>query len=334
MKKIVTLVFNVCFLLTLLQVSAQKEPEKKRERFEFVKEKNISKTYPASGSNLTIDNSFGNVIFTAWDKNEIKVDVHIEASSDKEDIAQKIFDAISVSDRQQGKDIDFKTKIENNKNGCKNCKTSMQIDFDVHLPVNVALDVTNSFGNIELPDYKGEISVTSKFGKLNTGSLSNVKDVGVEFGAANIKSMSNIDATFKFSSIEIGNLSGKNEINLEFCGETSIKLDNNLSSLELKESYSTVNLRPVGNLAATYNISTSFGSVIDRSNANIERTDKPDQYGPDSDKTYSGKSGNGGAKINIKSSFGKIIVGEAAAGDMESKKDKTKAKSKNNKTVI
>src|SRR6187401_1394322 len=177
MKKIVTLVFNVCFLLTLLQVSAQKEPEKKRERFEFIKEKNISKTYPASGSNLTIDNSFGNVIFTAWDKNEIKVEVHIEASSDKEDIAQKIFDAISVSDRQQGKDIDFKTKIENNKNGCKNCKTSMQIDFDVHLPVNVALDVTNSFGNIELPDYKGEISVTSKFGKLHTGSLSNVKDV-------------------------------------------------------------------------------------------------------------------------------------------------------------
>lgn len=333
MKKIVTLVFNVFFLLAVLQVSAQKEPEKKRERFEFVKEKNISKTYPASGNNLSIDNSFGNVTFTAWDKNEIKVDVHIEASSDKEEIAQKIFDAISVSDRHQGKDIDFKTKIENNKGSCKNCKTSMKIDFDVHLPASVVLDVTNSFGNIELPDYKGEVSVTSKFGKLNTGSLSNVKEVGVEFGSATIKSMSNIDATFKFSSIEIGSLSGKNEINLEFCGETSIKLDNNLSSLELRESYSTVNIRP-GNLSATYNITTSFGSVIDRSNANIERTDAPDKYGPDSDKTYSGKSGSGGAKINIRSSFGKIIVGEAAAGDMESKKDKTKSKSKSSKTVI
>ena len=333
MKKIVTLVFNVFFLMAVLEVSAQKEPEKKRERFEFVKEKNISKTYPASGNNLSIDNSFGNVTFTTWDKNEIKVDVHIEASSDKEEIAQKIFDAISVSDRHQGKDIDFKTKIENNKGGCKNCKTSMNIDFDVHLPASVVLDVTNSFGNIELPDYKGEVSVTSKFGKLKTGSLSNVKEVGVEFGSATIKSMSNIDATFKFSSIEIGNLSGKNEINLEFCGETSIKLDNNLSSLELRESYSTVNIRP-GNLSATYNITTSFGSVIDRSNANIERTDAPDKYGPDSDKTYTGKSGSGSAKITIKSSFGKIIVGEAAAGDMESKKDKTRSRSKSSKTVI
>jgi hypothetical protein len=333
MKKIVTLVFSVFFLLAAVQVSAQKESEKKRERFEFVKEKNISKTYPASGNNLSIDNSFGNVTFTPWDKNEIKVDVHIEASSDKEEIAQKIFDAIRVSDKHQGKEIEFRTKIENNKGSCKNCKTSMQIDFDVHLPVSVALDVTNSFGNIELPDYRGEVSVTSKFGKLNAGSLSNVKDVGVEFGSATIKSMSNIDATFKFSTIEIGNLSGKNEINLEFCGETSIKLDNNLNSLELRESYSTVNIRP-GNLSATYNISTSFGSVIDRSSANIERTDTPDKYGPDSDKTYSGKSGSGSAKINIKSSFGKIIVGEAVAGDMETKKDKSKAKSKGSKTVI
>jgi len=333
MKKMITGVFSVSFLLTALLVSAQKETEKKRERFAFVKEKNISKTYAASGNKLSIDNSFGNVKFTAWDKNEIKVEVHIEASSDKEEVAQKIFDAISVSDKHQGKEIEFKTKIENKNNNCKNCKSSMQIDFDVHLPATVELDVSNSFGNIELPDYKGPLSVSSKFGELNTGSLSNLKEVGVEFGSATIKNMSNIDATFKFSKIDIGNLAGKNKINLEFCDATSIRLDNNLNSLDLNESYSTVNIRP-GNLSATYNIATSFGSVIDRSNADIRRTDTPDKYGPDSDKTYTGKSGSGSAKIEIRSSFGKIIVGEATAEDMESKKDKTKNKSKGSKVVI
>jgi hypothetical protein len=333
MKKIVTGAFSLLFLLGALQTFSQKETEKKRERFAFVKEKNISKSYPASGNNLSIDNSFGNVKFTTWDKNEIKVDVHIEASSDKEDVAQKIFDAITVSDNQQGKEIEFKTKIENKNNNCKNCKSSMQIDFDVHLPATVELDVSNSFGKIELPDYKGPLSVTSKFGELNAGSLTSLKEVGVEFGEASIKSMSNIDATFKFSKIEIGNLAGKNKIHFEFCDATSIKLDNNLNSLDLNESYSTINIRP-GNLSATYNISTSFGTVIDRSNADIKRTDTPDKYGPDSDKTYTGKSGSGSAKIEIRSSFGKIIVGEATADDMESKKDKTKNKSKDNKVVI
>ncbi len=333
MKKIITGVFSVFFLLAALQLAAQKETEKKKEKYAFVKEKNISKTYPASGNNLSIDNSFGNVKFTAWDKNEIKIDVHIEASSDKEDLAQKIFDAISVSDKHQGKEIEFKTKIENNNNNCKNCKSSMQIDFDVHLPVTVELEVSNSFGNIELPDYKGAVSVSSKFGKLTAGSLSDVKEVGVEFGSATIKSMSNIDATFKFSKIDIDNLAGKNKIRLEFCDATSIRLSSSLNSLDLNESYSTVNLRP-GNLSATYNIATSFGSVVDRSNADIRRTDTPDKYGPDSDKTYTGKSGAGSAKIEIRSSFGKIIVGEATAEDMESKKDKSKNKSKSSKVVI
>ena len=265
---------------------AQKET--KRKEFEFVKEKTISKTYPASGNKLSIDNSFGHVKFIAWDKNEIKVDVHIEASSDQEDLAQKIFDAISVSDKHQGNEIEFKTKIDNKNDNCKNCKSSMQIDYEVHLPVTVELDVSNSFGDIELPDYTGAVSVTSKFGKLNCGLFVNLKEIGVEFGSATIKNMSNIDATFKFSKIDIANLAGKNKIKLEFCDATSINLGNNLKSLNLNESYSTVNIKP-GNLSASYTIATSFGTVVDRSNAGIKRTDTPDKYGPDSDKTYEGK---------------------------------------------
>jgi len=332
MKRTITAAFSIFFLLTGVAVSAQKE-KKEREKFEFVKEKNISKTYPASGNKLKIDNSFGAVKFTAWEKNEIKVDVHIEASSNKEDFAQKIFDAISVADKQQGNEISFKTTINNRNNDCKNCKSSMQIDYVVHLPVSVALNVTNSFGSIDLPDYTGALSVNSKFGSLTTGSLSNVKDIGVEFGSAAIKNMSNIDATFKFSKIDIANLGGKNKIKLEFCDATSINLDNNLNSLDLHESYSTVNIRP-GNLSASYTIATSFGSVIDRSNADIRRIDTPDKYGPDSDKKYEGKSGNGAAKIEIRSSFGKIIIGEAKAEDMQDRKDKSKNKVKASKVVI
>jgi hypothetical protein len=135
--------------------------------------------------------------------------------------------------------------------------------------------------------------------------------------------MSNIDAAFKFSKIDIANLAGKNKIKLEFCDASSISLGNNLNSLDLYESYSTVNIRP-GNLSASYTIATSFGSVIDRSNADIKRTDTPDTHGPDSDKNYEGKSGNGAAKIEIRSSFGKIIIGEATAEDWRERKSKNK----------
>ena len=336
MKKILIHAFSITLLFCAITSKAQEEKQKERQKFEFVKQRDISKTYPASGNKLSIDNHFGNVKFVGWDKNEIKVDIHIEASSNQQDFAQKIFDAITVSDKQQGNEIQFKTTIDNKdgkNDNCRNCKSSMSIDYEVHLPVSVALSVENNFGNTEIPDYTGAVSIKNKFGNLAAGSLSNAKDIVVEFGKANIKNVSNVDATFKFSKVGIANLSGNNEIQLEFCDDTKISLDNNLSSLELKESYSTVNLRP-GNLSASYSIATSFGSVIDRSNAGIKRTDTPDKYGPDSNKSYEGKSGSGSAKIEIKSSFGKIIVGEATAEDLKDNSNKNKNKNKSKGGVV
>lgn len=336
MKKILIPAFSITLLLCTTVSRAQEEKQKERQKFEFVKQKDISKTYPASGNKLSIDNHFGNVKFVGWDKNEIKVDVHIEASSNQQDFAQKIFDAISVSDKQQGNEIQFKTNIDNKdgkNDNCKNCKSSISIDYEVHLPVSVALSVENSFGNTEIPDYTGPVSITNKFGNLTAGSLKKVEDIHIEFGKASIKNISNIDATFKFSKIGIASLSGDNKINLEFCDDTKINLDVNLTSLNLKESYSTVNLKP-GNLSASYTIATSFGSVIDRSNADIRRTDTPDKYGPDSNKKYEGKSGNGAAKIEIKSSFGKIIVGEPTAEDMKDNSNKNKNKNKSKNGVV
>ncbi|WP_276503457.1 hypothetical protein [Terrimonas pollutisoli] len=336
MKRIIIPAFSISLLLCDIISQAQEEKQKERQKFEFVKQRDISKTYPASGNKLSIDNHFGNVKFVGWDKNEIKVDIHIAASSNQQDFAQKIFDAITVSDKQQGNEIQFKTIIDSKdgkNDNCKNCKSSMSIDYEVHLPVSVALSVENNFGNTEIPDYTGSVSIKNKFGNLAAGSLSNAKDIVIEFGKANIKNVSNVDATFKFSKVGIANLSGNNEIQLEFCDDTKISLDDNLSSLKMSESYSTVNLKP-GNLSASYSIATSFGSVIDRSNASIRRTDTPDKYGPDSNKSYEGKSGNGSAKIEIKSSFGKIIVGEPTAEDLKDNSNKNKNKNKSKGGVV
>jgi hypothetical protein len=66
--------------------------------------------------------------------------------------------------------------------------------------------------------------------------------------------------------------------------------------------------------------------VVDRSNTGVKRTDTPDKYGPDADKTYAGQSGSGAAKVDITSSFGKIILGEPNEGDMKEGKAKSKSK--------
>ena len=325
MKRTFKKILPIVLLLATAQLFAQDGDTEKKEkkRYEFFRERNISKTYPASGNTLNIDNQFGEVRITTWDKNEIKVDIHIETSSTQKELADKTFERIDVTDKQDGKDINFKTimnkggKDENT--GCKNCSNTMSIDYDIHMPANIALNIENSFGSILMPDYTGPVSLVNKYGSVKAGKLSKPEKVVVEFGSADLKSIGNIDLIFKYSSVTIGSLTGNSKLKFEFCGYSKINLDNGLTALTVNDSYSSVHLVPAANLSATYNISTSYGSVIDKTNT-ITRTDSPEKYGPDLSKRYEGKSGSGTIKIDIKSSFGNIMIGEGTKADMKEKK--------------
>jgi len=338
MKKLFKLTLTLALLFSTVTLFAQNEKQKEKKRYEYFKERNISKTYPASGNTLNIDNSFGNVTVTTTSGNEIKVDIHIEASSTDKEHAERMFNNIDVADSKDGNQVKFKTSTnKNDKNdkddyNCKNCQSNMSIDYTVSLPANTALNIENSFGSIKMPDYSGAVSLSSKFGSLTAGTLPKTEKLNVEFGSADIKSVTNANATFKFSKINVQNLSGTNKINMEFCSSSKMNLTSELTGLTLRESYSTVNLRPAANLSVNYTISTSFGSVKNKTTTDIKRTDTPDKYGPDSDKTYEGKSGSGSVKVDVKSSFGSIIIGDATEEEMKSK-NKTKDKDKS-KTVI
>jgi hypothetical protein len=320
-------------MLLGIPVFAQQNDEKKKEkkRYEHFKERNISKSYPASGNTLNIDNSFGDVVVVTGGS-EIKVDIHIEASSTDKEHMEKIFSNIDVTDSKNGSNVNFKTTTnKNDKDGhnCKNCQSNMSINYTVTLPASTPLNIENSFGSIKVPDYSGNVKLISKFGSLTTGSLAKTEKLHVEFGKADIKSTGDASYEFKFSTINVGNMNGSNKVNMEFCGGSKIGLGSDMSSLTLNESYSSLNLRPAANFSASYSIKTSFGSFKNKTNADIKRTDEPDRYGPDSDRRYEGKSGSGSSKVDIRSSFGSIILGEATAEELDTKnKNKDKNKSK------
>lgn len=310
MKRLFNVLLGCSVLFPTLLTHAQKDTEKKR--YEHVKERTISKTYPASGNSLNVENSFGSVKLITWNKNEVKVDIHIEVSSTDKDHAEKTFDKIEVTDKISGKEIVFLTSInkENDKSYCKGCKTNMSIDYVVNLPASMALKLKNSFGSTEIPDFSGPVSLTSMYGSLKAGKLTNLEHLKVAYGKAELKNLNNSDVKFSYSSIHVESISGNNKIKLDFCSFSKISLDNSLTSLQIDGSYSTINLVPAANFSGSYSISTSYGSVSDHANAGIKRTDTPQKYGPDLDKEYEGKSGTGAAKIVIKSKYGSVVIGD------------------------
>jgi hypothetical protein len=279
------------------------------------KKRTISKTYNVGPDDrLSIENSFGNVTVTTWDKNVIQVDIEIGVHASTDERAQRMMDEINVTDHQGGQDISFKTDIGHMSGKDKNYNNNedvrkFYVDYKVSMPSKNALRVENSFGKIVIPDFAGSASLTSKFGELTTGKIPNAKMIHVEFGKAEVGRLSNADVIFKFNSkSSVAGLSGNSKVDVQFCSQVSIAVDNSINELSLYQSYSTINLKVSDNLSAQFDVHTNFGSFKNKTEFNISEENEDDNSGPKFDKNYSGKAGSGAAKIKIKSSFGNVRV--------------------------
>ena len=298
------------------------------------KTKTYSKSYSISGSDkITLDNQFGEMKINTWDKNEIRVDVRIEARGSTEEIAQRILDNIYIEDSKSASGVSFLTKMKNQNMKWNNDKNKeykemgMKIDYTVNLPSGNPLSATNQFGPMSLPDYRGQVMLISKFGSLTAGKLNDVKEVNVEFGEAKIESVNGGKLTVKFSKGEINNVNGNVIARFEFCDKLKIGLDNNTKDLDIKSSYSTLYLDAASNLSSNISIKTSFGEFSNKTSFNIKKEgdDDDDKYGPKFDKQFSGTAGSGANKLRVKSDFGEVILGHNLQVDMTSK-SKTKVK--------
>ena len=199
----------------------------------------------------------------------------------------------------------------------------MMVNYSISMPATNPLSIENEFGATVLPDYRGEVELVSKFGSLTTGSLSNVKKLEVEFGQAKIENITNGNISIKYSNAIVGKISGNIRLNLEFSTGVKMNMDNSLTGLEVKASYSTLNLKPSTDMSASYNVYTSFGSLKNRTSIKFD-SDEDDSKGPKFDHRYTGKSGSGTIPVKVNSSFSNIILGEPAQGDI---KEKNKSKS-------
>lgn len=292
------------------------------------KKKTYSKSYTVgSNEKISLNNSFGEMKFSTWNKNEVKVDIVIIAKAATEEKAQEILNKIHIEDGKNSSGVYFKTQIDNmnnnknnnensdnNKNGNGNKKKDknykqegMEINYMVYLPAGSPLDASNSFGAMIIGDYKGEVSLESKFGSLTAGNLANVKQVSVEFGKADIAAINNGKVTIKFSKAVLGKFSGNVSSNFEFCEVVNLALDNSITQLNIRSSYSTLEIGLNKGLSASFNVKTSFGDVDNHSPFDIKEEDDGNQkHGPKFDKQYYGTAGGGTAKITIKSEFGTV----------------------------
>jgi hypothetical protein len=174
---------TVGLLLCTLTVFAQSERSKRWD-----------KTYDLSPTGkVHIENKYGNVTINGWERNQVKVSISIEVNHRKDESAEKLLDRIQPKAVQAGNFIQFISEIKDRDanifakyfskaNPFDFDKSNVQIDYEVYLPVNAELNITNRFGDIIIDSWKGDLETDVQHGDIYiNGNISTAK-VDMRFG--------------------------------------------------------------------------------------------------------------------------------------------------------
>lgn len=231
------------------------------------KKKSITFSYSVSASDkVSVDNQFGDVKVSFWDKNEVKVDVSIIANAVSEERAANYISTVDVVGKKVDGGVSIKTIIDRedcnyNSNVGKNGeKNTLRVDYQVFVPRNNPLRIKNSFGNTHLPNCNSFVTIDQNYGTLFAENIKNAQaDVDVSFGKAILKEMDGGKLKVSYSTLTADRIDNV-MLNNSF-GKVDIK---ELGKIDAKISYSSgmiQNLKESSKFKLEFSSGLKFGNV-------------------------------------------------------------------------
>ncbi len=245
---------------------------------------------------LQINNKYGDVLITSWDKNQIVIDVKVTVEMPSREKAEKLISYIDVQFSETNDLVSAKTVIDDkfNFSGWGSGSRRFSIDYTVKMPVNTALTLSNRYGNTDIDELTGLLNLDIKYGDITAGKLTrgNVKPLSrlvLAYGKGSIEETGWLDVNLRYSgSTNIGKSQAlllDSKYSKLVIGETSsivgvAKYDNlrieSINNLVLDNGYTEVN---IGTLTKKLEYDGSYGSFsIDRIPAGFESLDVETNY--------------------------------------------------------
>lgn len=123
-----------------------------------------------SNATLSINNKYGNVTMTTWDKNVIDIRVEIKVDGKDNNAVKEKLNSISVDFTSSTLNVSAITKIGNIKGGKK---TNISIHYTVKLPKTNSIEIRNQYGNLFLDELRGSSNINVDYGNISVGKLHN-----------------------------------------------------------------------------------------------------------------------------------------------------------------
>lgn len=219
------------FLLVSLTLTGQEVTKEFHEEFTA-----------GANSTLQISNRYGDVIIDSWDQDQVVIDVKVTVEMPNREKAEKLLEYINVEFSHDGDVISAKTVIDDkfSFSGWGGSRR-FSIDYSVKMPVDIALTLSNRYGNSDLDELNGLANIDIKYGNLTVGKLTR----------GNEKPLNSVSIAYGKGTIDEA---GWLDLMIRYVGSTEISkcqallLDSRYSKLAMGEASSVVGESKYDNL--------------------------------------------------------------------------------------
>lgn len=179
---LLTLAFGIAIV-----ANAEEHEEKKSVKRSFAID---DKSY------VEIENKYGNVEIINWDKDSVVFDVSIIVKSDDASDLDEMMDMIQVeftsstgfilAHTSWADEVSFFRQQIYKLGREFGSDERIEVHYKVYIPNHVPLEITNSFGDIFLGDYTGDLEVKIAHGDLRARKIDKLKSLTASYGKVKI----------------------------------------------------------------------------------------------------------------------------------------------------
>ena len=284
-------IYKTTFLLLFISsISFANTDGKKHE-----KSKKISKQYTVSkDAKVAINNRYGNINITTWDKNRVEIDVVITVKGDDLDKVEERLENIDVTFKASNSLVSATTNFEKERKSWtwwrKSNKLNYKINYTVKMPKTNAVALNNDYGNIYLDELFGTADINCDYGKIVVGDLNGSNNsINLDYcGRSTIDFIKNGDLNVDYSKITVTKTE-KIRVNTDY---SSLKFED-VGTIDFNADYGSISVDNVvnvsgnsdytgmsfGTVAKNLKISTDYGSLqIRRLEKGFDTVDIDGQY--------------------------------------------------------
>lgn len=225
MKRSILYNITILFFLVVSQYSAAQE--------RIFKE--IKQTHPLGpGGVFSLENKYGDVVINGWDEDTVSIIVNVVSKGKNKEVAQELLDRIQPTITATDNRIDVVSKITkiepslfnkffNRESSTVSERANSQINYELYLPRNLEVEITNKYGDVIVSDWNGYLKVDIEHGdirlpaelerarlSINYGKLkaSKIESATIIAGDANIsiEDSEELRLNTKGSEVEIQNV--------------------------------------------------------------------------------------------------------------------------------